>query len=219
DKNVLTEVFFYSANQEIRTVGLSNSSRISFYNLEGTGYHAELQRKIEELISLTIAKFEHIVSMRGMIMHETSILDEKSFEMVRKYITCNDDEIREKLYDELIDFFERKHQLSLKCKMNNNISKIIKDPLLLTSAQRASVLSAVIDKNDFDNFIDDYKKEIINVRNQFAHAVLEKDETGCEFFKNKTENIVFNSNYCKEIRKNIIKHKTNLDNLNSKLYH
>jgi len=217
DKNILTEVFFYSANTEIRSVGLVNSSRISFYRLEGTGYHSELQRKIEELIALTIAKFEHIVAMRGMIMHETSSLDEQAFEMVTEYITNNDDEVRTVLYDELISFFERKAQISSTSKKNNNINNIIKDPLLLTSSQRASVLSSMINKKGFEDFIKEYKKEVINIRNQFAHAVLEVGEDGKEYFKNKKEDILFNSDYCKKIRHDIIKHKGNLDDLSDKL--
>lgn len=213
DKNILTEVFFYSANTELNTVELANRNRISFYRLEGAGYHAELQRKIEELVALTIAKFEHIVSMRGMIMHETSILDELTFKMVSNYVTKNDDEVRTKLFDELISFFQKKHEIASKSKTNNNINNIIKDPLLLSSSQRANVLSSIIDKKGLENFIVDFKKEIINVRNQFAHAVLEIDSDGREYFKNKQAEKEFNSDYCKQIRRDIIKHKSNLDNL------
>lgn len=217
DKNLLTEVFFYSANVDVSNVDLVNSSRISFFRLDDHNLYAELQKKLEEVISLTIAKFEHIVSMRGMIMHETSVLDEQTFEMVCKYITSNDDEVRNQLYEELISFFERKFNLSSKCKKNNNINNVISDPLLLTSAQRANVLSAIIEKKGLENFIDEFKKEVINVRNQFAHAVLEIDADGREFFRNKKEDIDFNSDYCKLIRRNIIKHKNNLDVLNAKL--
>lgn len=217
DNNLLTEVFFYSANSEVTNIDLFNSSRISFFRLDDHNLYNSLQSKLEEVISLIIAKFQHIVSMRGMIMHETSILDEQTFDLVSKYVTSNDDEIRENLYNELISFFERKFQLSSKCKKNNNINNVINDPLLLTSAQRANVLSTVIEKKGFENFIDDFKKEIINVRNQFAHVVLEKDENGRDCFKNKKEDVIFNSDYCKEIRKNIIKHKINLDDLIAKL--
>lgn len=217
DKNILTEVLFYSANSELKTVTLANNSRISFYQLEGTGYHTELQRKIQELISLTIAKFEHIVSMRGMIMHETSSLDAQTYELVSNYISNNDDEVRMVLYNELVSFFKRKFEFSEKSKKTNNINNILKDPLLLTSAQRANVLSEIINKKGFENFIIDFKKEVINVRNQFAHAVLENDGNGNEYFKNKKEDINFNAEYCKEIRKNITKHKKNLDELENKL--
>jgi CheY-like chemotaxis protein len=217
EKIILTEVFFYSANSEVSNTGLANSSRITFFRLDDHNSYNSLQNKLEEVISLTIAKFQHIVSMRGMIMHETSSLDAQMFEMVDNYIRSNDDNVRITLFEELVSYFERKYKLSSKCKDNNNVNNILKDPLLLSSSQRANVLSSIIKTKGYENFISDFKTEIINVRNQFAHAVLEKDNNGNDVFKNKKENIVFNAEYSKEIRKNIIKHKKNLDTLEKEL--
>ena len=67
------------------------------------------------------------------------------------------------------------------------------------------------------SFINDFKAEIINIRNQFAHAVLDIDENGREFFRNKAEGITFDDELCKKIRSNINKHKINLDKLIEKL--
>ncbi len=219
DKNVLTEVFFYSANAALRNVPLANSSRISFYILEGAGYHNRLLSKIEELIALTISKFEHIVSMRGMIMHETSLLDQQTLEMVNDYVINNDDEARVKLYNELVSYFGEKYNLATKCQNNNNINKIIKVPLLLTSNQRANVLSTIIQKKGLNDFINEFKTEVISIRNKFAHAVLEIDENGSEFFSNKNEQLNFDSDLCKKIRRDIIKHKKNLDELKTTIKH
>ena len=216
-KHILTEVFFYSANSELSSSELINSSRITFHQMDEANAYRELGSSIIELINLTIAKFQHIVSMRGMIMQETSYLDSLTYDMVSKYILDNDDEVRVALYDELISFFGRKFKLSEKSKKNNNINNIIKDPLLLSSAQRASVLSEIINKNGLENFIDDFKKEVINVRNQFAHAVLMKNEEGIEYFKVKDTEVHFDEHLCREIRKNIIKHATNISNLENKL--
>ena len=52
----------------------------------------------------------------------------------------------------------------------------------------------------------------------FAHAILEKDEkTGREYFKHSEDGITFDEDFCKTIRKNINKHKQNLDDLQSKI--
>ena len=217
DRNILTEVLFYSAKSDVDSIKLANNSRISFFTLDDQSLYKSLQAKLEEIISLTIAKFQHIIAMRGMIMHETSHLDAQTFEMVDKYLRNNDDGARVALYDELISFFDRKLKSSSKCKKNNNVNNILKDPLLLSSAQRANVLSSIIVMKEYDNFISDFKEEVINVRNQFAHAVLEKDVNGNDVFRNKKEDIVFNEEYCKIIRKNIIKHKNSIDDLNNKL--
>ncbi|MEO8253958.1 MAG: hypothetical protein ABI554_06170, partial [Flavobacterium sp.] len=58
----------------------------------------------------------------------------------------------------------------------------------------------------------------IKVRNDFAHAELKTEEgTGIQYFEDKKGGKPFNDEACKIIRKNIIKHKNNLDNLQSKL--
>lgn len=217
EKHILTEIFFYSANSELSTTKLINNSRITFYQLDGSDYHKELLRSIIELIDLTISKFQNIVSMRGMIMQETSSLDSKTYEMVSLYVNANDDEVRVALYDELVDFFGRKFKLSEKSKKNNNINNILKDPLLLSSAQRANVLSEIINKKGLDNFIEDFKKDVINVRNQFAHAELMKDKNGKEFFKVKGVEVLFDADMCRKIRRDINQHIENIEQLNGKL--
>ena len=100
-----------------------------------------------------------------------------------------------------------------KYKRNSRMDKIIKDPLMLSSNQRASAIGEIIAKKGFDNFIDDFKREVINIRNQFAHAVLDIDKNGREFFRNKSEGITFDDELCKKIRIDINKHKENLDRL------
>lgn len=217
EKHILTEIFFYSANSELSTTKLINNSRITFHQLDGSDYHKELSRSIIELIDLTISKFQNIVSMRGMIMQETSSLDSKTYDMVSRYVNENDDEVRVALYDELVSFFGRKFKLSEKSKKNNNINNILKDPLLLSSAQRANVLSEIINKKGLNNFMEDFKKDVINVRNQFAHAELMKDKTGKEFFKVKGEEVLFDADMCRKIRRDINEHIENIEQLNGKL--
>jgi CheY-like chemotaxis protein len=217
EKHILTEVFFYSANSELTSTPLVNSSRITFHQMDEGNAYRELGISIIELIDLTISMFQHIVTMRGMIMQETSSLDTKIYDMVSLYVNENDDEVRVALYDELVSFFGRKFKLSEKSKKNNNINNILKDPLLLTSAQRANVLSEIINKKGLENFINDFKKEVINVRNQFAHAELMKNEEGKEYFKVKDEDVYFDKDLCRDIRKNINKHLINIATLEQKI--
>lgn len=212
-KHVLTEIFFYSANSELTNSKLVNSSRITFHQMNEAGAYKELETSIIELINLTIAKFQHIVTMRGMIMQETSSLDAKTLEMAHHYIQYNDDEVRTALFDELISFFSEKLKKAEKSKTKNNISLIVKDPLILTSAQRANVLSKIIEKKGSENFIDDFKREIIQVRNRFAHSKLMEDESGRQFFMVKNEAIPFDENACRDIRKQILKHANNIAQL------
>lgn len=218
DKNILTEVFFYSANTQLRDVSLINSSRISFYNLEGTGYHAELQRKIKELIALTVSKFEHIVTMRGMIMHETSTLDMQMESIVRCQIENPKlkDEIEpvlQKILDNILKNAEEKYKKAV----GRNLNSILKDNFMFSANQKVFALGEILDLIGEDNFSKSYLDEIISIRNKFAHSELLKDEKGKEYFKLNGENVFYDAEFCKCIRRDIIKHKKKLDELNSRI--
>ena len=218
DKNILTEVFFYSANSELRTVLLANNSRISFYQLEGTGYHTELQKRIKELISLTIKKFEHIVAMRGMIMHETSSLDLQMDSIVKTQI--DNPSLKDALAPALESIFDNIIQNAnekLKKAESKKLKDILRDNVLFNASQKIFALGAILDILEEENFAEEYLDEIILIRNQFAHAELKQDESGKEYFKLKGEEMYFDADFCKEIRKNITKHKKNLDDLETKL--
>jgi CheY-like chemotaxis protein len=216
--SVMTEILFYTAKADLKDT--QKISRVSFLETNAsTDEHIEkvISRTIE-LIDLTIKKFQHIVTMRGMIMHETSSLDELSFEIITDYLTKTDNaDIKESIFDEIISFYERKFNEVSKFKKNERIDKVISDPLLFSFSQRANTLSAIIEQNELTNFIDDFKNSVIKIRNQFAHSVLEKSDDGKEYFRNKSEEIIFDETLCRKIREDIIKHKINLDEIKEKL--
>lgn len=215
DKNVLTEVFFYSANAALRNIPLANSSRISFYTLEGAGYHNRLLSKIEELIALTISKFEHIVSMRGMIMHETSSLDLQMLDIITKSLDnpkVNFDELAVFIYDDLTILFQTKTDLIKECRENSKFKKLTKDNFVFSADYKIRTLGQILNNLNIDDYSGEYKEEINSLRNKFAHSVLLHDDaTGRDYFSYKEEGITFDEDLCKKIRKNIIKHKKNFD--------
>lgn len=217
--SVMTEILFYTAKADLTDA--KKIDRVSFLETGrkvGNEHIENVVEKAIDLIDLTIKKFQHIVTMRGMIMHETSVLDELAFDIITDYLTKTDNaDIKDSIFDEIISFYERKFNDVTKFKKNERIDKVIKDPLLFSFSQRANTLSSIINQNGFDNFIDNFKDSVIKVRNQFAHAVLEIDAEGNEFFRNKSENIIFDDGLCKKIRENIIEHKNNLDKLKEQL--
>lgn len=214
DQSIFTEILFYSARGEVKdTFKLDRISFVETFRMTSSHQEALMESAIK-LINLTIKKFQHIVVMRGMIMHETSTLDEIALEILESYLgKTGDAEINNFIFDSIISFHAEKHKKGTEFKEKGNISKVLGDPLLLSSAQRASALGEVIKKSGLENFIEDFKKDVIKIRNQFAHAVLDIDENGREFFRNKSDGITFNDDLCKKIRIDINKHKVNLDNL------
>ncbi|QSS96290.1 hypothetical protein [Psychroflexus sp. ALD_RP9] len=214
ENNIATEIFFYSAKQGLDVNNkLINNNRVTFYPLSGNSYR-DLRSEIKNLIDLTLRKFNHIVTMRGMIMHETSNLDEKSLEIVKNYFEeKSDEDIINALFDEIISFHKEKLGKAEKYKKNSRLEKIIGDPVAFSATQRANTLSNIIDKEGLINFIADYKKEILLVRNQFAHAILDEEK---QVFRTKGGK-EFNQELCKKIRKDISIHIDNINKLRSQL--
>lgn len=221
EKNsIFTEIMFYSAQGEV--VDTVKLDRITFVDTRKSiirDHNEAVIDRAKKLIDLTLKKFQHVVAMRGMIMNETSTIDADMLEIVTDFIQkTNSTEVKNRIYDELIGFHSRKLGDSEKFKKNDRIDSVLKDPLLISSSQRANAIEEIIKLLGTDNFIEDLKVNIIKVRNDFAHAVYVKDkETGREYFLDKKDGIDFNEEKCKEIRINISKHKQNIIDLKSKL--
>lgn len=231
NKSILTEILFYTAKADLQN--LDKIDRITFLQTDkvsGGTHHEKVVEKAISLIDLTIKKFQHIVAMRGMIMHETSSLDAQSMEILELYLNCKgtnciecpDKEkctpIADSIFAKLEQQFNEKKEDIATLRKNNNLRKLIKDNFLFSSDYKIEALSKILEKLQIHDFSADYKTEVITIRNKFAHAVLEKDaQTGREYFKYGKEGITFNEDFCETIRRNINKHKRNLDNLQSKI--
>lgn len=219
ERDIFTEIMFYSAQGEVKDT--DRLDRITFFEsfkVLGDDHYEKIFRKAKELIELTVRKFQNIVAMRGMIMHETSILDEFCFELISGYLTKTDSQkVKESIFDEIISFYKRKFEEVSKYKKNGRIDKVLSDPLLFSFSQRANTLKSIIEEINFDDFIDEFKQRVIKIRNQFAHSILEINEDGIEVFRNKSEDITFDEELCKQIRLDIINHKENLDSLKIEL--
>lgn len=214
EKHVLTEIFFYSANSELTTTSLINNSRITFHQMDGSSAYKELGNAIIELINLTISMFQHIVTMRGMIMQETSSLDLKMENIVKTQLknpalADSMSPVIECIFNNIITSASEKFKKAEAKK----IKHILKDNVLFNSSQKIFALGEILNILKKENFSDDYTKEIINIRNQFAHAELKKNDDGKEYFKVKDKEIYFDQDLCRDIRKNINKHSRNISNI------
>lgn len=219
-----TEIFFYSANSDLKDIKLFSNNRITFFQLTG-GDYKELEAEILEVINQTIKKFQHIVSMRGMIIQETSTLDVLMSDLATKV-----------LKNDLVNFIEQNPKIELKKivtgffeniqrnvsekhtkAFSNKLSDVLKDDIIFNTGEKINTIGLFIDELiekgfEVEKFTDDYKLSINKVRNNFAHAVLENDPaTGRQFFKKG--DYTFDSNSCKDIRKSILTHTTNIEKL------
>ncbi|MGG5509421.1 hypothetical protein ACPDHN_05665 [Myroides odoratimimus] len=218
EKHILTEIFFYSANEEFATTKLANNSRITFYQLDGQDYHKQLLQSIIELIDLTIAKFQNIITMRGMIMHETISLDVKMEEIVRKQLgNAMLKEHMEPVIATICSNVLSSATEKYKKAESQKVKDILRDNVLFNSAQKIFALGAILDAMKEENFASKYNEEVILIRNQFAHAELQVNDQGVEYFKIKNEEVFFDRDLCKKIRHNLSNYITKISEIESKL--
>lgn len=220
EKNIFTEIMFYSARGNVKDT--DKKDRITFVEtnrIPGSTHYEKIVEKAKELITLTIKKFQHIVPMRGLLIQEASNLENEMLEIIIKYLYKKDsDSVKNAIFDSLISFYGEKASKTNEYKEKNRIDKILKDPLLISSSQRAIAISQILDDEGKDNFINDFKNEIIKMRNEFAHAKYVKDsEKGIEYFQTKAGDITFDAELCKTIRVNLIKHKKNISDLDQSI--
>jgi CheY-like chemotaxis protein len=218
--SVLSEVLFYTAKADLKDT--DKISRVSFLETNTLlGDHRELVLKATiNLIGLTLKKFQNIIAMRGMIMHETSSLDVEMIEIIKKALkndSLNFEEVSVSIYDQLIKLFTQKTEFVKECKRKMNFNQLTKDNFVYSAKYKILTLSKILEDLKMTDFSTEYDSEINSIRNKFAHAVLEKDENGREFFKHQEDGIDFNEELCKVIRENIVKHKSNLDELKERV--
>lgn len=216
EQSILTEILFYTAKADLKDTHKIN--RISFLQTSGDarGHHKTVEEETIKLIDLTIKKFQHIVAMRGMIMHETSTLDSQSLKIIKQFLDkdgCNYDELAASIFDKILANLDEKIKKATEYKEKMDFKKLTKDNVLFSADNKIEALSSIANTSNVTDFTEDYKNEVIAMRNKFAHAELLKDENGREYFKSGNDGLTFDENLCREIRKNINKHKKNLDDL------
>ena len=227
NNNVQTEILFYTARGDIKDA--KKIDRVSFLETRGNDEHEEaVVKKLKTLIDLTIIKFQDIIAMRGMIMHETTDLDAQQLDILESFISNQEAEDINVFKCSILDKISKHFNQKLSCvngdwrTKDNGFKKLMKDNFVFSADYKIQTLSKILNDFSMDDFSLEYKEDIIKIRNQFAHAKLkiETDSNGKiirKYFKHGNDGITFDANLCKNIRKNIRKHKNNLNIVSKKL--
>lgn len=214
NRSIFTEIMFYSAQSEIKNT--INLDRITFLDTSKTtnkNHYQDVIEKAISLIDLTIKKFENIVVMRGLIMQETSSLDTIIKSIVVKYLETLDDNNKQNLLEDILSSIERNATKKYNKVKSNKINDILRDNILFDSSQKIKALGKILTKLKLTDFSDDYTNDIISNRNKLAHAELIKNDQGKDCFKSKNNEIIFDEEFCKNIRKNLISYREKIENL------
>lgn len=217
-KNIFTEIMFYSAQGDL--VDTIKLDRITFFDTKratGNVHYEKIISKAITLIELTIRKFQHIVTMRGLIMNETSDLDMKMLEIIKQALKSENisfDELAPKIYDELNDLYNSKNRFVNDCRDTGKFVALTKDNFVFSADYKIKTLGQILRSLKIEDFSSEYKDEINSMRNKFAHAVLLEDkDSGRKFFKHGESGMTFDEDLCKKIRMDITKHRNNLNKI------
>ena len=211
DIPILTDVLFYSSAVE--------NVRESMHRLglEGvyTADRKDLEIKFERVVNTTIKKIQEVNNMRGLIMAETSDLDELMFEIIAKTL---ESDISETLTFYIQKEIEETLNKISKIALNDKTTMIEKmnDSRIFTSFHRAKGINKIYKLKGIgiDKFFEFYNKDIISTRNLFAH-VKESYEDGKKVLISTStgEKEIFDAERCVEIRQSLIKYRETLENI------
>jgi len=217
---IFTDVLFYSQD-----FTLVKESLASMY-LEGVyiSDRNDIVDKFEKVMKTTIKKIQEVNTLRGLIMAETSEMDFLMEEILEKYLDkrCNNEEnlkLCTKMIKKVRDHFNTNNE-EFNIIEESNDGKGLINKIYFDSNKKSNSINSLLrieNSSDLKNIKKcnkNYIKEIIEPRNNLAH-VKEEIEDGKKILVSiKTGNkFIFNENKCIEIRKNLIKHRSNLENL------
>jgi hypothetical protein len=216
DGGVFTEVLFYSAQPDFDTIAKNlYRDRVSFFSLIGDESFKGFKEKAFKLIDHTVSKLQELNSIRGLVISETSELDNSVEEILFSYLSKGNEQA-EKLKKYICEIIVDSSESNLKnakkfC--DQNITDMVKSRLFDADKKSRSVnkLIEILEVKDepFASFYKNYKTDVLDTRNDLAHAKSDSID-GIEYLiisrKDGEHPIKFNQEQCILIRKNLRKH-------------
>lgn len=213
DHNIYTDVIFYSQD----TDGVRQAIREHL--LEGvystSRNRADFEDKFEKVFLTTIKKVQHISSMRGLVLSETSQLDVLLLDIISKFFKYRGsdeaDTLRKYIHKDLIltstkDAFKKAESIKedvqyeelLKHRSFDSYKKMRTVGRIIENLKNRNLVSK-------DLFLREFTEEVIEMRNDLAH-VKEEFVDGKSVLNCVSKIRVFDDNECVSVRKNIKKH-------------
>jgi hypothetical protein len=209
--NFFSEIIFYSASgvQKLREL-VKEKELDGVYCVNRDA--KQFIPKVQEVIRATVKKVLDLNTMRGIVMTETSDIDDKMLEIISLYASTLPDTKK-------VGFLEaRRKKLikSLRDKIKNlekdDINKFFYNWLFDSTHKWRSVLEIATERFPANEpILRQYDDEIIKMRNRLAHAKEMIDSNGTKFLAN--DDFVFNDEKCKEILNALKRQEKNIENI------
>jgi hypothetical protein len=217
DGGVFTEVLFYSAQSNFEEIAKSlYRDRVSFFSLINDEGMREFRERTYRLINLTVAKLLELNNVRGLVMAETSELDNTVVDILSSFFSVESDEtvsLRNYIIKIIQDSTKSNQARSTKLEELEN-SVILKERIFDADKKARAIgnllkLKKIDGEATFIDFYANYKKDVLDTRNDLAHA---KSDTidGIEFLilsrKDGEHPEKFDQETCIKIMNNLKKH-------------
>ncbi len=227
EKRLDTEILFYSAKTNF-IQDAAVKERLAFMERINIQIGRDsLLDKIEKVIKRTVRKLFEINATRGLITAATSELDVEieilSIAILRNYLKKSDDELNGIVEFYVEDFlsknpgkFIERHQKVGFDSSFKFIEANRKWGIFRGSLKEFSKLNTADEIKKFLKFNKTYFDDVIKIRNKFAHAKAERNGD-MVVLKGQIEgeDFEFDTAKCIEIRKKLIDHKREIENLKS----
>lgn len=219
---VFTNVVFYTAGgaDVIKSKIESMALEGVFYSDRGSDGFVE---KVKKVMEASIKKTQDLNNLRGLVMAEVSELDAMMDDIIAFYFSDRNNNLREQFNNNVI---KRDREKTYKKSLNPNPNRICEKDCSLNwvdleptnlikvidASMKARALKYIIEfvkKQNADSKLvfdfDNYKKEIIDVRNDLAHcdSVVTGDK---EVLKTRKGDVIFENKDFKNIRNDIRKY-------------
>lgn len=222
--DIYTDVLFYSADGISKIKEKAQALGLEGVYFSGRDKDAFLE-KLHKVILSTINKVQDLNNLRGLVMSEVSELDAMMENIIHRYFVDNGNDEKTQIFHKHItkdiEKSTKSKLISHTCKKecshkwkDKKIDEII-HLLEFESSKKAQTINLIINNESIDysarnaNFYEDYKVDIIDMRNNLAHCVSEfVDEQEVLNTKKGDESIIFDADMFKTVRSNIKKYHT-----------
>ncbi len=222
--NIYSEILFYSSDLDSLLENLNSN----FIDGVFTSVRDELEDKIKKLIKVTIKKVQDVNNLRGLIMAEVAELDRIKKRIIKNYNSHADANfkkyIKEKVFSQIREELENLNCLikveDTECSYEDiNLVEIQKNFFYDTNKKSRTVFKIKKQKCNEIAFIhENYKKDIIDKRNIFAHEEEDIRDDGIKILKYPDNtDLEFTEEHCVKIRKDIKKYKKLLLEIDKKI--
>lgn len=222
EKGIYTEVVFYSSEGEDYV-----RNELRNFQIDGV-YCADRANedfidKVEKVIHTTVKKVQDLNNMRGLIMAETSDIDNTMFAIIAAVLEQDSFGIKDKLTNTIFENVKSKVNNKKddfdKYQKNGRIDKVIRDNLMFDTSQKILAIQFIIESIDHEittphknNKFSQSYTELKQKRDLLAH-VIEDYEDGRIKLKSGDREFEFTDEFCIEIRVRVKQHGNDLDKI------